>query len=78
MSDGPKVTILNIDGEDSHRHPISQILQDAGFEVKEAASGADALRLVKENPDLVLRHVNLLDMNGFEVCKRIKMNPRTY
>jgi len=75
MPSKPKITILNVDDNDAARYVISRILRKAGFEVKEAATGRDALRLVKENPDLIILDVNLPDMNGFEVCQRIKADP---
>lgn len=77
MSDKPNITILNVDDHDDSRYVISQILRKEGFEAMEAASGAEALRLVKENPDLVLLDVKLPDINGFEVCRRIKADPAT-
>jgi PAS domain S-box-containing protein len=71
------ITILNVDDEDAVRYAISRILRQAGFEVIEAANGAEALRLVKKNPDLVILDVNLPDIIGFEVCRRIKADPAT-
>jgi len=77
VSDTCKVTILNVDDHDAVRCSISEILAEAGFEVKEAANGREALRLVKEKPDLVILDVNLPDINGFEVCRQIKADPAT-
>ena len=49
------------------------MLRRAGFEVIEASTGAEALRIVaEERPDLVLLDVNLPDLDGFEVCRRIR------
>ncbi|MBM3240467.1 PAS domain S-box protein [Candidatus Poribacteria bacterium] len=72
-----KITILNVDDEDAARYAVSRILRQAGFEVIEAANGAEVLRLVKKNPDLVILDVNLPDIIGFEVCRRIKADPAT-
>ena len=69
-------TILNVDDDEAGRYVKSRILRRAGFEVIEAGTGADALRLVaEENPQLVLLDVKLPDMSGFEVCRVIKANP---
>src|SRR5262249_53735910 len=53
----------------------SRILQKAGFAVREAGTGVEALRLVAEQPDLVILDINLPDLSGYEVCRRIKENP---
>ena len=46
--------------------------------MREAATGEQALGFVAtETPDLVLLDVNLPDLNGFEVCRRIKADPAT-
>jgi len=72
-----KQRILNVDDTDAGRYAVSHILRQAGYEVMEAANGMDALSLVAQHPDLVLLDVNLPDIDGFEVCKRIKDNPAT-
>lgn len=69
--------ILNVDDNEAGRYAVSRILAAAGFEVMEAASGAEALRLAAELPDLILLDVNLPDMSGFEVCRRIRADART-
>ena len=77
MAQLPKITILNVDDDDAGRYAVSRILKQAGFEVLEAASGEEALRLVDKNPDLIILDVKLPDIDGFEVCRRIKSNPAT-
>jgi PAS domain S-box-containing protein len=77
MVDDARSTILFVDDDEENRLALSWIFRTAGFAVKEAATGSDALRLVAERPDLVILDVNLPDMNGFEVCKRIKAHPAT-
>lgn len=70
--------ILHVDANDSSRNARSWTLQRAGFTVCEASSGAEALELVTAAPpDLVLLGVQLPDINGFEVCRRIKGHPAT-
>lgn len=69
--------ILNVDDTDAGRYAVSRVLKQAGFEVMEAASGEDALRLAAQHPDLILLDVNLPDMSGFEVCRRLKADPGT-
>ena len=65
--------ILNVDDNDGARYAKTRILQSAGFDVIEAANGTDALDMVKRlAPALVLLDVKLPDINGIEVCRRIK------
>jgi len=65
--------ILNVDDNDGARYAKTRILQSAGFDVIEAANGTDALEMVKRHlPALVLLDVKLPDINGIEVCRRIK------
>jgi two-component system cell cycle response regulator len=48
------------------------------FEVMSANSGQEALGLIeKQTPDIVLLDVMMPEMDGFEVCRRIRNNPRT-
>jgi PAS domain S-box-containing protein len=71
-------TILNVDDSDAARYAKSRILQRAGYQVVEAATGADTLRLVSEvRPELVLLDIKLPDANGLEVCREIKNNSTT-
>ena len=70
--------ILNVDDYEASRYARSQMLRRAGFEVIEAGTGAEAIRLAAEQrPDLVLLDVNLPDMNGFEVCRRLRTQQAT-
>jgi PAS domain S-box-containing protein len=56
----------------------SRALRQAGFTVLEASTGTEALRLAAEyKPALVLLDVNMPDMSGLEVCRRIKSDPET-
>jgi signal transduction histidine kinase len=71
-------SILNADDYAPGRYARTKVLQQAGFEVIEAASGAQTLELVSERkPALVLLDVNLPDLNGIEVCRRIREDPKT-
>ncbi|MET0379207.1 MAG: response regulator [Spongiibacteraceae bacterium] len=72
------VVILNVDDSDKDRLTKTRALEHAGFRVVEAATGGDALELVAAKiPDLVVLDMNLRDMDGLEVCRRIKENPAT-
>jgi PAS domain S-box-containing protein len=70
--------ILNVDDNDGARYAKTRILQSAGFRVVEAENGTDALAFARrDEPDLVLLDVKLPDINGIEVCRRIKADPAT-
>ena len=71
------VVVLNVDDYEAGRYATTRVLQQAGYEVREAASGAEALEMVRERPDLVVLDVNLPDLSGFEVCEQIKADPAT-
>src|SRR5579884_2214917 len=70
-------TILAVDDEPANRYARARGLRKAGFTVVEAATGAEALRLAADRPDLILLDVNLPDLDGFEVCRRLKADPAT-
>jgi PAS domain S-box-containing protein len=73
-----KPKILNVDDDEGSRYAVTRVLELAGFEVGEAANGEDALRMARDlQPDLVLLDVNLPDIKGFEVCRRLKMESET-
>ncbi|MET0857112.1 MAG: response regulator, partial [Telluria sp.] len=72
------ILILNVDDNDGARYVKTRILLNAGFRVEEAANGTDALSMVaRVAPALVLLDVKLPDINGIEVCRRIKADPAT-
>jgi PAS domain S-box-containing protein len=67
--------ILVIDDEPLLLRATSRLLAEAGYQVLEAAAGREGLRLARETrPDLVLLDVMLPDMDGLEVCRRLKVD----
>jgi signal transduction histidine kinase len=77
MSELRPPSILYVDDDDANRLAFSMVLRHAGFQTREAATGGDALRLAAEGPDLIILDVSLPDIDGFEVCRRIKAHPAT-
>ncbi len=70
--------VLNVDDHEPNRYARTRVLRAAGFEVIEAASGTEALEKVQAHaPDLVLLDVNLPDINGIEISRRLKSDPST-
>jgi PAS domain S-box-containing protein len=73
-----RVAILNVDDYEPGRHARSRLLRSFGFEVREAKTGAEALSVVATQPPaLVILDVNLPDISGFDVCRRLKECPAT-
>lgn len=71
-----KKHILVVDDEPVWLRMLTQILQNKGYDVKEASSGADALKTLKNYvPDLILLDVRMPDMNGFDLLDQIKKVP---
>ncbi|MDF2458648.1 MAG: hypothetical protein K0S79_1064 [Nitrospira sp.] len=69
-------TILNVDDQEAGRYARRRMLERAGYRVIDAICGADAWRVVEEvRPPLVLMDVNLPDISGFDLCRRIKKRP---
>jgi CheY-like chemotaxis protein len=69
-------TLLLVDDDEAKRYVIATWLRRAGYTVVEAETGGEALEKL-DVAELVLLDVNLPDMSGYEVCRRIKGDPRT-
>jgi len=71
-------TILVADDTPDSRHLIALVLKRAGFTVIEAVTGTEALeRAACVVPDAVVLDVRLPDVDGFEVCRRLKNDAGT-
>lgn len=77
MSEQPQVRILTVDDNDALRYSLTRALRDGGYQVSEARNGTEALLLADQLPDLITLDIHLPDVDGFEVCRRLKGNPRT-
>jgi PAS domain S-box-containing protein len=69
--------VLVVDDTEAARYAAGRALRQAGFEVWEAGTGAEALRQAARCPDAVVLDINLPDISGLEVCRRIKSDPAT-
>ncbi len=70
------VRILVVEDQEDNRKIMNDLLSSAGYEVIEAVTGEEALRVVEaERPDLILMDIQLPGLDGLEVTHRIKANP---
>ena len=70
--------VLHVDDNEINRYTRTVHLRRAGFDVVEGATGAQALALASSHsPALVVLDIRLPDLNGFEVCRRLKDSPAT-
>jgi PAS domain S-box-containing protein len=77
MATSRPVTILHVEDDSGIRSLLRNLLRQEGFVFQEAATGADALRLAGDRPDLILLDIRLPDMSGIDLCRRIKADPQT-
>ena len=68
-------TLLIVDDDQDLRSAIAEQLQVEGFDILEAATAGDGVRLVHEGkPDLILLDVDLPDLDGREACRRLRQD----
>jgi DNA-binding response OmpR family regulator len=70
--------ILVVEDEADILHLVTHYLEKEGFRLRTAGTGVQALKLVKEDrPDLIILDLMLPELDGLEVCKKIRMNADT-
>ena len=68
--------ILIVDDEEMGRETLEILLAGQGYDLAFAGSGTEALTKAAElTPDLILLDVMMPEMNGFEVCRRLRADP---
>jgi putative two-component system response regulator len=81
MSEAPvsptRGSILVVDDTPANLTLLSRMLGERGYRVRPVPSGSLALKAAASDPpDLVLLDISMPDMDGFEVCRRMKEDPR--
>ncbi|MCW2683469.1 MAG: cseB [Blastococcus sp.] len=72
-------SVLVVEDTDEIRELVVTVLRRAGFDVREAASGAAALEEVRRDaPDLIVLDLGLPDADGTEVCRQIRAETQCY
>jgi signal transduction histidine kinase len=70
--------ILVVDDTPDNLRLLSTMLTEHGYKVRKVISGQLALRVVSlAPPDLILLDINMPQMNGYEVCEKLKADPQT-
>ncbi len=70
--------VLIVDDEAAPRAVIREVLQRAGCEPAEAVDGTEGLAKAESlRPDLILLEGRMRGLDGYEVCRRLKANPKT-
>jgi CheY-like chemotaxis protein len=74
----PQSTVLIVDDNPQNVELLQAFLESLPAKIVTAADGVDALAKVAEfNPDLILLDIMMPRMSGFQVCKKVKSDPKT-
>ena len=68
-------TVLHVNAHETQRSTAARALRRAGFKVLEACNGGEALESVGVQPDVILLDLQLPDIDGHELCRRLKADP---
>jgi len=77
MAEKYRPRILIADDREENRYILSRVLRGAGFDCLDAKTGYAAIEISLTMPDVIVLDVNLPDISGYEVCRKIKQDPRT-
>jgi twitching motility two-component system response regulator PilH len=72
-------TVMIVDDSNALREIIANMLRESGIEVISAEDGVQALEKIEQvtQLDLVVLDIVMPNMNGYELCRHIKKNPKT-
>jgi two-component system, NtrC family, sensor kinase len=74
----PYADILIVDDEPNNLRVLSTLVRSYGYQVRQAISGSVALRAVQaQQPDLILLDIMMPEIDGYEVCQQLKLDPKT-
>jgi putative two-component system response regulator len=74
-----KKNILIVDDVPDNLDLLTEVLIKEGADVRALPSGKLALKsAITNKPDLILLDINMPEMNGYEVCEKLKNDPRTH
>ena len=74
----PVASVLVVDDGIDNLRLLSDLLGEHGYEVRAVTTGRQALQAVEHDPpDLILLDITMPEMNGYEVCQRLKAKDRS-
>jgi two-component system cell cycle response regulator len=74
----PQSTVLIVDDNPQNLELLQAFLETLPVKIVTAADGVEALeKVAQHNPDLILLDVMMPRMSGFQVCKKLKSDPKT-
>jgi CheY-like chemotaxis protein len=68
----PGVRVLVVDDNKPHCYVLARMLESAGYLTVQAYNGKDSVALAAQKPDLIILDLNLPDLHGFEVARRLR------
>ena len=78
MLESAPITILMIDDSPVNLHVLSKLMQQLDWQILSAINGEEGIRKAEEGlPDVILLDILMPGMDGFEVCRQLKNNPKT-
>jgi twitching motility two-component system response regulator PilH len=70
--------VLVVEDSPPQREMITKILQESGMIVQSASDGLEAMEMIQQNcPDVLVLDVVMPRMNGYELCRKLKADPKT-
>lgn len=71
------ITILVVDDNPATRYSTSRVLRSAGWNIVEAETGEEAIQKALKGVDLLVLDIHLPDIDGYEVCRRLRQYEAT-
>ncbi|HBW57140.1 MAG TPA: diguanylate cyclase response regulator, partial [Oscillatoriales bacterium UBA8482] len=78
LKNAAKINILIVDDTPDNLRLLTKILQSQGYIVRKSLNGRMALQgIYRDPPNLILLDINMPEMNGYEICQKLKESETT-